>query len=84
MAMLVAAGVLSVGWMAVIAVLVTARKLLPPRAALDVLLALGIAGSGVLILVDPRRSRADAAGVRSPRRRRPIPDHAGDRKEMAP
>jgi predicted metal-binding membrane protein len=34
MAMLVALGVMSAGWMAVIAVLVTAQKLLPPRAAL--------------------------------------------------
>ena len=36
MAMLVALGVMSIGWMAVIAVLVTAQKLLPARAALDV------------------------------------------------
>jgi predicted metal-binding membrane protein len=34
MAMLVALGVMSAGWMAVIAVLVTAQKFLPPRAAL--------------------------------------------------
>ena len=40
MAMLVVLGVMSVGWMAVIAVLVTAQKLLPPRGALDVPVAL--------------------------------------------
>jgi predicted metal-binding membrane protein len=53
MAMPVALGVMSVGWMAVIAVLVTAQKLLPPRAALDVPLALAIVAFGVLIIVDP-------------------------------
>lgn len=46
MAMLVVLGVMSVGWMAVIAVLVTAQKLLPPRAALDVPLALVIVALG--------------------------------------
>ena len=53
MAMLVVVGVMSAGWMAVIAVLVTAQKLLPPRAALDVPLALAIVAFGVLIIVDP-------------------------------
>jgi predicted metal-binding membrane protein len=53
MAMLVAVGVMSAGWMAVIAVLVTAQKLLPPSAALDVPLALAIVAFGVLIIVDP-------------------------------
>src|SRR5215475_14406010 len=53
MAMLVALGVMGVTWMAVIAVLVTAQKLLAPRAALDVPLALAIVALGVLILVDP-------------------------------
>ena len=53
MAMLVVLGVMTVGWMAVIAVLVTAQKLLPPRAALDVPLALAIVAFGVLIIVDP-------------------------------
>jgi predicted metal-binding membrane protein len=52
MAMLVVLGVMSVGWMAVIAVLVTAQKLLPPRGALDVPLALAIVALGVLIMVD--------------------------------
>jgi predicted metal-binding membrane protein len=54
MAMLVVLGVMSVGWMAVIAVLVTAQKLLPLRAALDVPLALTIVAFGLLIIVDPR------------------------------
>jgi predicted metal-binding membrane protein len=53
MAMLVVLGVMSVGWMAVIAAVVTAQKLLPPRAALDVPLALAIVACGVLIIVDP-------------------------------
>ena len=55
MAMLVVLGVMSITWMAVIAVLVTAQKLMPPRAALDVPLALAIVAFGVLIIVDPRR-----------------------------
>ena len=53
MAMLVALGVMSAGWMAVSAVVVTAQKLLPARAALDVPLALAIVAFGVLIIVDP-------------------------------
>jgi len=53
MAMLVVLGVMSVGWMAVIAVLVTAQKLLPPRAALDVPLTLAIVAFGVVIIVNP-------------------------------
>ena len=53
MAMLVVLGVMSVGWMALIAVLVTAQKLLPPRAALDVPLALAIVAFGVVIIVNP-------------------------------
>ena len=53
MAMLVALGVMSIGWMAVIAVLVTAQKLLPAKAVLDVPLALAIVGLGVLIVIAP-------------------------------
>jgi predicted metal-binding membrane protein len=53
MAMLVALGVMSIGWMAVIAAPITAQKLLPPRAALDVPLALAIVAFGVLIIVEP-------------------------------
>jgi predicted metal-binding membrane protein len=53
MAMLVAVGVMSITWMAVIAVLVLAQKLLPAKAAIDVPLALAIAGLGVLIVMTP-------------------------------
>src|SRR5229473_8444772 len=53
MLMLVALGVMSVAWMSVIAVLVVAQKLLPAKAALDVLLALAIIGLGILIVLAP-------------------------------
>jgi predicted metal-binding membrane protein len=53
MAMLVALGVMSVTWMAVIAVLVLAQKLLPARTAIDLPLALAFAGLGVLIVITP-------------------------------
>jgi predicted metal-binding membrane protein len=53
MGMLVALGVMSVAWMAVIAVLAVAQKLLPAKAAVDVPLAVAIVGLGVLILVAP-------------------------------
>jgi predicted metal-binding membrane protein len=53
MVMLVALGVMSVFWMAVVAGLVFGQKLLPPRASIDVPLALAIVGLGVLILVMP-------------------------------
>ncbi len=62
MAMLVVLGVMSLGWMAVIAVLVTAQKLLPPRVVLDVPLALAIVALGVLIIVDP----SSVPGLRPP------------------
>jgi predicted metal-binding membrane protein len=53
MLMLVALGVMSVTWMSVIAVLVLAQKLLPAKAAIDVPLALAIAGLGILIVIAP-------------------------------
>jgi predicted metal-binding membrane protein len=53
MLMLVVLGVMSVAWMSVIAVLVLAQKLLPARAAIDVPLALAIAGLGILIVIAP-------------------------------
>ena len=53
MLMLVALGVMSVTWMAVIAVLVLAQKLLPAKAAIDVPLALAIVGLGIWIVVAP-------------------------------
>jgi predicted metal-binding membrane protein len=53
MAMLVALGVMSLLWMAVIAVITCAQKLLPDRAAIDVPVALAIALLGVVIVVAP-------------------------------
>jgi len=53
MLMQVTLGVMSVTWMSVIALLVLAQKLLPARAAIDVPLALAIAGLGILIVVAP-------------------------------
>ena len=53
MLMLVALGVMSITWMAVIAVLALAQKLLPAKAAIDLPLALAIAGLGVLIVITP-------------------------------
>ncbi len=53
MVMLVALGVMSVTWMSVVAALVLAQKLLPPRASIDVPVALAIAGLGILIVVAP-------------------------------
>ena len=52
-AMLVALGVMSVTWMAVIAVLILAQKLLPAKAAVDVQLALVIVGLGIWIVLAP-------------------------------
>jgi predicted metal-binding membrane protein len=53
MAMLLALGVMSVTWMSVTAILVAAQKLLPPKAAVDVALALAITGLGVWIILAP-------------------------------
>ena len=53
MLMLVALGVMSLAWMSVIAVVVLAQKLLPPRAAIDVPLALAIVGLGIWIILAP-------------------------------
>jgi predicted metal-binding membrane protein len=53
MAALLALGVMSVAWMAVIAVAVLAQKLLPANAAIDVPLALVIVGLGIVIIVAP-------------------------------
>jgi predicted metal-binding membrane protein len=53
MLILVALSVMSIAWMAIIAVLVVAQKLIPGKAALDVPLALAIAGLGVLIIIAP-------------------------------
>jgi predicted metal-binding membrane protein len=53
MAMLAALGVMSVTWMSAIAALVLAQKLVPPRPAIDVPVALVIVGLGVLIVLAP-------------------------------
>ena len=53
MLMLVALGAMSITWMAVIAVLVLAQKLLPAKTAIDLPLALAVAGLGVLIVITP-------------------------------
>lgn len=52
-AMFVGLGVMSVTWMAVVAVLVVAQKVLPPKVALDVPLALAVVGLGVLVVIAP-------------------------------
>jgi predicted metal-binding membrane protein len=51
MVMMLALGVMTVTWMAVVAVLVVAQKLWPPRVAIDVPLALAIAGFGFFVLI---------------------------------
>ena len=53
MAMLVALGLMSLTWTAVLTVLVGSQKLLPARAGVDVPLALAIVGFGALILAAP-------------------------------
>jgi predicted metal-binding membrane protein len=53
MVMQVALGVMSITWMCVITVVVVAQKLLPPKAAIDVPVALAIVGLGILIVVAP-------------------------------
>ena len=53
MAMLVVLGVMSVTWMAVIAAVVVAQKILPARATIDVPLALAIVGLGIVVLAAP-------------------------------
>ena len=51
MVMLFALGVMRVAWMAVVAVLVLAQKVLPPRASIDVPVALAIVAVGILVLI---------------------------------
>ena len=53
MLMMVALGVMSVTWMVVTAGAVLAQKLLPPRAAIDVALAIAIAAVGIAVIVAP-------------------------------
>ena len=53
MVVMIAFGVMSIGWMTVIAVVMIAQKLVPARAALDVPVALALVALGVLILISP-------------------------------
>jgi predicted metal-binding membrane protein len=53
MLVLVAVGFMSVPWMIVITVVVVAQKLLPPKTAVDVPIALGIVALGTLIVLSP-------------------------------
>jgi predicted metal-binding membrane protein len=53
MIVLLATGAMSITWMCVIAVLVIGQKLVPPRALLDVPLALALVGLGIAIVVAP-------------------------------
>jgi predicted metal-binding membrane protein len=62
MLLLVALGVMSVAWMAVVAALCLIQKLLPARAAIELPVALTIFGLGALILVAP----ASIAGLTPP------------------
>jgi predicted metal-binding membrane protein len=53
MLMLVGLGFMSITWMSIIAILIVAQKLLPPKPAIDVPLALAIVGLAILIVVAP-------------------------------
>ena len=53
MLMPLALGAMNLIWMSVVAVLVLAQKLLPPKAAVDVPLALAILGFGIWIVLAP-------------------------------
>ena len=53
MLLLVALSVMSIPWMFAIAVVVVAQKLVPPRRAIDLTVALAIIALGVLIVVAP-------------------------------
>jgi predicted metal-binding membrane protein len=49
MVMLLALGVMNIAWMGVVAALILAQKLLPPRASIDVPLALAIVALGIYV-----------------------------------
>jgi predicted metal-binding membrane protein len=53
MATLAALGMMSLFWMPVITVLICAQKLLPAKPAIDVPLALGLIGLGLVIVIGP-------------------------------
>ncbi len=53
MAMLVALDVMSLFWMAVVAVVACAQKLLPAKTAIDIPIALALIGLGLVIVIEP-------------------------------
>lgn len=53
MAMLVALDVMSLLWMAVVAIIAFGQKLLPAKAAIDIPLALALIGLGLVIVIQP-------------------------------
>jgi predicted metal-binding membrane protein len=53
MLMQVGVSIMSVSWMFAIAILVIAQKIVPPKAAIDVPLALAIVAFGILIVIAP-------------------------------
>jgi predicted metal-binding membrane protein len=53
MVMLLALGAMSITWMCIVAALVLVQKVLPPRALVDVPLALTIIAVGILVVVTP-------------------------------
>ena len=53
MAMVVAIGAMNVAWMSIVGALVLAQKVVPPRTALDVPIALAIVVLGVVIVLAP-------------------------------
>lgn len=53
MATFAALGVMSMGWMAVVAAVVVAQKLLPPMRRADIALAIAIAALGIAVAVEP-------------------------------
>ena len=53
MLVLIAVGIMNLSWMTVVAVLCVVQKIRPPRAAVDIPIALSILAFGVLILLAP-------------------------------
>jgi predicted metal-binding membrane protein len=53
MLMLLALGAMSLNWMLLVAVLILGQKLLPPRASIDMALALAIVALGLVVVVAP-------------------------------
>jgi predicted metal-binding membrane protein len=53
MLMLPALGLMSVAWMSIVAVLILGQKLFPPRASVDLALAVAVIALGVLVVLAP-------------------------------